>query len=426
VKYFIHTTGCKANQWDSYVISNKLKSSGLTSCAMPDADIIIINACTLTGGAEKDIRRFIHRCRDKNERAKIVLAGCHAQVYPDNNFGADAVLGQGEKFCIETLLDNEGRFTDRTSDFSQERSDVNVLPSGRTRFFFKIQDGCDKFCSYCVVPYARGKPRSRPAKEVLETLVRLKEKSIKEVVLTGIEIASYKDPETNIDLKGLLRLLETDETPDRIRISSIDPLYVDREFIEIVANSRKVARSLHIPLQSGSDKILERMGRQYTRARIEDVLEDIRERIGDTGVGMDVIVGFPEETEEAFEETYRFLASANIYYLHIFPYSARRGTYSSTMDGHVSESIKKERVRRLKKLDADMRLAFYRRFMDNVLSIIPEGKLHRGLYMKGFSGNYIPVCIPYQKSLENRLVKVRIKRIDDGLVLGESVAPESQ
>ena len=162
---------------------------------MPDADIVIINACTLTSGAEKDTRRFINRCRGENEKAKIVLAGCHAQVYPDSAFGADVILGQAEKFRIQEFFEKVGHFVGAENDFSLEQSPADGLPAGKTRFFFKIQDGCDKSCSYCVVPAARGKPRSRPLKEIMETLRRLKEKAVKEVVLTGIEIACYRDPE---------------------------------------------------------------------------------------------------------------------------------------------------------------------------------------------------------------------------------------
>ena len=419
MKYFIHTTGCKANQWDSYVIANKLLEGGLAPGALNEADIVIINACTLTGGAERDIRRFMNRCRVENERAKIVLAGCHAQVYPDSTFGADIVLGQAEKFSIGEYLGKNGLFLGADTDFSLEQSPVDSLPRGRTRFFFKIQDGCDKWCSYCVVPTARGKPRSRPLREILDTLQRLKEKGVRETVLTGIEIASYKDPESGMDLKDLLRLLDRKETPERIRISSIDPLYFDQEFLDIIAGSRKIARSFHIPLQSGSDRILEKMGRRYSGEYIKGTVEKIKNKMPEAGIGMDVIAGFPGETEEAFEETHRLLESIDIYYLHVFPYSARRGTSSSAMKNSVAESVKKERVRKLKKLDARMRFAFYERFLGSCLSIIPEGKLYRGRYMKGFSGNYIPVCIPYQKSLENKLVKVKINGIEDGLVLGE-------
>jgi threonylcarbamoyladenosine tRNA methylthiotransferase MtaB len=418
MNFFIHTTGCKANQWDSYVISSNLERAGLTLSSMPHADIIIIDACTLTDGAERDIRRFINHSRRENEKAKIIIAGCHGQVYPDRSFGADLILGQAEKFRITDFLDKKGIFVSERAILSLETCTVDILPKDKTRFFLKIQDGCDKFCSYCVVPFARGKPRSRPVKEILETLGVLKEKGIKEVVLTGIEIASYKDPAANLDLKDLLTLLETSATPERIRISSIDPLYIDDEFIKIIAASQKITGSLHIPLQSGSDAILEKMGRPYNSGHIAYIIENIKNNIKSVGIGMDVIAGFPGEDEGLFEETYRFLESSPIYYLHVFPYAARKGTKAFSMTGGIPESVKKERVRRLKMLDAEKRLAFYRQFVGSEQIIIPEGKLYKGAYMRGYTGNYMPVYVPYQKNLENKLVMVKIKGIEENLLLG--------
>jgi threonylcarbamoyladenosine tRNA methylthiotransferase MtaB len=419
MNFFIHTTGCKANQWDSYVISGNLESAGLTRSAMSLADIIIIDACTLTDGAERDIRRFINQSRRENEKAKIIIAGCHGQVYPERSFGADLILGQAEKFRITDFLDKKGVFVSERTQLSLEKCAVDTLPAGKTRFFLKIQDGCDKFCSYCVVPFARGKPRSRPVREILEALASLEKKGIKEVVLTGIEIASYRDRASNTDLKNLLGLLETSVTPERIRISSIDPLYIDGEFVEIIADSKKITESFHIPLQSGSDTILEKMGRRYNHAYINDITTNIQNRIRGAGIGMDVIVGFPGEDEGLFEETYRFLESAPIYYLHVFPYAPRQGTAAFSMAGGVPESAKKQRVRRLKALDVEKRLAFYRQFAGKEEVIIPEGKLYKGLFMRGYTGNYIPVYIPYQKNLENKLVMVKIKEIEEGLLLGE-------
>jgi threonylcarbamoyladenosine tRNA methylthiotransferase MtaB len=400
-------------------MSSNLEGAGLTRSARSLADVIIIDACTLTDGAERDIRRFVNQSRRENEKAKIIIAGCHGQVYPERSFGADLILGQAEKFRIIDFLDKKGVFVSERALLSLETYTVDTLPAGKTRFFLKIQDGCDKFCSYCVVPFARGKPRSRPAAEILETLGVLKEKGVKEAVLTGIEIASYRDQASNADLKNLLRLLETGVTPERIRISSIDPLYIDEEFVEIIAGSKKIAGSLHIPLQSGSDTILEKMGRRYNRAYINGIIANIQNRIKGAGIGMDVIVGFPGEDEGLFEETYRFLESVPIYYLHVFPFAPRQGTAAFSMTGGVPESLKKERVRRLKALDAEKRLEFYRQFIGREELIIPEGKLYKGQFMRGYTGNYIPVYIPYQKNLENKMVMVKIKEIKEGLLLGE-------
>lgn len=401
-------------------MGNKLRDAGLAPGSLLHADFIIINACTVTEGAERDIRRFINRCRRVNVTGKIILAGCHSQAYPESTCGADIMLGQNEKFNVERFLEEKGCFVENKGECSLEGvpAITGGLQEGKTRFFFKIQDGCDKFCSYCIVPYARGIPRSRPAPEALEFIKGLKEKGIKEVVLTGIEISAFHDPVTGSGLKGLLQTLEHCETPERIRLSSIDPLYIDNDFIDIVASSKKITKSLHIPLQSGSDRILALMKRNYTQAYIKKTVEQLNDKIPGIGIGVDVITGFPTEDERAFEETYGFLESIDIFYLHVFPFSARTGTEASLMEGGVTKAAKKERVRRLKALDARKKQGFYRRFTGADMLIIPEGKLYKGLYMRGYTDNYIPVYIPCEKNLENKLVKVEITGMNDDLVMG--------
>jgi len=397
---------------------NALKDNGHTEGTLVNADVVVINACTLTEGAERDIRRFMNHTRSVNKRARVILAGCHAQVYPENNYGADVLLGHKEKFHIQRFLKESGQFVEQGRNFPLEKGIVNSLPKGKTRFFFKIQDGCDKFCTYCIVPCARGKPRSRPIGEIVEIMQFLKEKGVKEVVLTGIEIASYKDPESGIGLKELLRILDENETPPRMRLSSIDPLYINEGFIDVFARSKKITKSLHIPLQSGSDAILEKMERRYSTGFIQNLVEELHKNIDDIGIGMDVIVGFPTENEERFMETYRFLENLDIYYLHIFPYSARPGTHASSMKEVVAEREKKERVRMLKKLDTMKRIKFYERFLDKEVSVIPEGKIYKGLYMRGYTSSYIPVYIPYKKSFENTIVEVRIKGFNGAVLTG--------
>lgn len=419
MKFFIHTTGCKANQWDSYLIVNKLKNAGLSPCSMPRADIIILNACTLTEGAERDTRRFINHARTINNGARIILAGCHAQVYPDQVFGADLVLGQDEKFRIEEYLFASGSFVKKTRSFLVEDMLLNSLPRGRTRLFLKIQDGCDRFCSYCIVPFARGSTRSRSSAEIVSAMRDFSEQGVNEVVLTGIEISAYKDPLTGTDLKGLLRILEKEKTPSRVRISSIDPVYLDDECIDIIASSAKIVKSLHIPLQSGSDDILKKMGRYYTKEFISNLVERLNVMIQDVGIGMDVIAGFPTEGEKQFEETYRFLNDLNIYYLHVFPFSARKGTKAATLGNAVADTVKKERVSALRKLDSMKRRTFHEKFVGKEACVLVEGKVYRNAYLRGYTDNYIPVYIPNEKNLENNLVNVTIKEIRDNLVMGE-------
>jgi len=422
MKFYIHTTGCKANQWDSYVIKEELMDAGMKiASAISHADLIIINACTVTEGADRDIRRFINRCRRVNHAGKIILAGCRPQAYLTDGIGADVILGQNEKFDTKAFLANSGVFVGNRSEIALEEIPKHStrLQEGKTRFFFKIQDGCNRFCSYCIVPYARGVPRSRPIADVLNFLKVLKQRGIKEVVLTGIEISEYCDPKTGSGLNELLRRIEHCETPERIRLSSIDPLYVNDQFVDIVAKSKKIAKSLHIPLQSGSDRVLAVMNRNYSQSYIRNMFDRLHKNIPAVGIGVDVIAGFPAEDEEDFEETYSLLDAIDIYYLHVFPFSTRPGTAAASMEQKVPENIIKERVRRLKKLDAQKRETFYKRFVGVEKSIITEGKLYKGLYMRGYTENYIPVYIPYEKSLENKIVKVKITGVADGMVKGE-------
>lgn len=421
MKFYIHTTGCKANQWDSYVISSKLEEKGLTPGSLSVANIVIINGCTLTEGAEKDLRRFINHARVMNKEAKIVLAGCHAQVYPGRAFGADLVLGQKEKFHADEFLMREGLFVEGDRLMPMEGLVVNGLPAGRTRVFLKIQDGCDQFCSYCVVPFARGKARSRSLEEILTAMRSFGEKGVKEIVLTGIEISAYKDPFTGAGLKGLLQIIEKEDTPQRIRISSIDPLYLDDEFIHVMASSAKIMKSLHIPLQSGSDEILRKMGRRYTAEYVGDLIHKLTRAIPEIGIGMDVMVGFPTENDSRFAETYHFLKNLDIYYLHVFPFSARQGTRAAAMTGGVENRVKKERVGLLRKLDSGKRRKFFQRFLGNTACIAAEGRIYRQTFIRGYSENYIPVCVPYEKGRENKVLNVRMQSVGDGFVIGEPI-----
>lgn len=417
--YYLYTTGCKANQWDSVVMENLLGKAGHQPESLDRADVIIMNACTLTKGAERDIRRIINRARHANERAQIILAGCHGQVFPERTFGADTVLGQEERFHIEEFFGRKGTFVGPGRTFALDKGDPETVPKGKTRLFYKVQDGCDKFCSYCIVPFARGAVRSRPLTEIAGMMCSVAEKGFREVVLTGIEIAAYRDPGCGTGLTGLLRTLESVVTPPRIRISSIDPSAIDGELIGLLKTSSKIASHLHIPLQSGSDRILTSMRRAYRRNNIIEIVKQLKKEIPSIGIGMDVIVGFPGEDEAAFEETYRFIEELDVYYLHVFPFSARQGTMAFSMEGQVPEAVKKERVMRLRTLDVAMRERFYRRHIGKSLTIIPEARVYRGKLMRGYTENYIPAMIDVRKSLENKLVKVTIRELRDGLPMAE-------
>ncbi len=377
----------------------------------------MLNACSLTRRAETDARRFVRKVREANPAALVALVGCHPQAYPERDFGADLVLGQAEKFEIFRYLPKRGRFVGAGRQFSIEKSSVNSQ-IGRTRFFFKIQDGCNKFCSYCVVPFARGAPRSRSAEEAAAAMEALREGGTKEVVLTGIDLAAYRDPASGMGLKELLRLFEAQPTPPRIRLSSIDPEYIDEELIGLIAASGKIAKSIHIPAQSGADGVLKAMGRRYSAAFIGDAVQALKQHMPDMGIGMDIMAGFPGEDEAAFDETCEFIEGLDVSYLHVFPYSDRPGAKSCSFEGKVAESVKTRRVKKLKSIDARKRETFSRRHLGKSVCIIPEAKLYEGKFMRGFSDNYLPVYIPYEKRLENNLVNVTITDMKNSKLRG--------
>ena len=420
-RFFIHTTGCKANQYDSSVISADLKKRGLEPASQNEASLVIINGCTVTQGAVRDVRRFINRLKRENPSARIILTGCQAQAYPDNDFGADTVLGQAEKFSIGSYIGLDGRFVSPRDTLIIEDMPLDPDLEGKTRFFLKIQDGCDRFCSYCIVPFARGAPRSRPFEEICRLMEKLADKNIQEVVLTGIEISAWHDRASGYGLTDLLRALDDRTTPGRIRLSSVDPLMFDDRFISVAARSPKIAKSFHIPLQSASDRVLEAMGRPYHAHYIRELLDRLLDKIPDAGVGMDVITGFPGEDDRCFEETRDFLDSAGIYYLHVFPFSPRPGTRAAAMDDAVPEKEKKRRVKELKALDSVKRDAFHRRFTGSRAVIIPEAKRYFGQYMRGYTTNYIPVHIPYDRLRENKVTEVMIDGVENGIVAGHAV-----
>ncbi len=419
--FFIRTTGCKANQWDSSVIRASLISEGLEPVKQTEASVVIVNACTVTQGAVRDIRRFINRIKRENPSARIVLTGCHGQVYPDDNFGADVILGQAEKFSIGRFIDSNGSFVSARDTFTIEEMPREPAIEGKTRFFLKIQDGCDRFCSYCIVPFARGIPRSRPFRDIRSMMEKLADNAVQEVVLTGIEISAWHDADCGYRLTDLIRAFDDLKTPGRIRLSSVDPLMFDDDFIAAAAGSAKVAKSFHIPLQSASDSILKTMGRPYDAHHIRLILDKLLTRIPDAGIGMDVITGFPSEDERCFRETRDFLESAAIYYLHVFPFSPRPGTRAALMDSVVGHTEKKIRVSELRAIDAKKREIFHRRFIGRQASIIPESKRYLGRYMRGYTDNYIPVHIPYDKARENRVTAVNVERVENGRVIGRAI-----
>jgi threonylcarbamoyladenosine tRNA methylthiotransferase MtaB len=420
----VATLGCKVNQFESEALMASLEERGYSLIPFGEgADVTIINTCTVTHRADFQSRQMARRAFRSNPGALIIVTGCYAQVEPDAIARIDGVgylLGNGEKNRIPDLLPQllEGGLPRiQVADIHSEAlfSDIPLHSfHHHTRAFLKIQDGCDACCSYCVVPAARGRSRSLPAEKVFEHLKILKEKEFKEVVLTGIHMGSYGlDLAPPFPLEKLLGRLEHAETPDRIRLSSIEPLDFSSDLVSILSKSSKVCPHLHIPIQSGDDETLRRMNRNYDRFFLSDLLRELHQRIPRLSIGTDVIAGFPGETEESFNRTCELIESLPFSYLHVFPFSRRKGTPASRFPRQVDEATIKKRAEVLRDLGKEKRQVFYRRFLGQELSVLVEDRRDRATGgWKGLSRNYIPVLLSRENGSEkdwvNREWPVRV------------------
>lgn len=399
----IVTLGCKVNQFESEALMASLEERGYGLISLEKgADVTIINTCTVTHRADFQSRQLVRRALRSNPKSLIVVTGCYSQVAPElmaRIEGITYLLGNREKARIPDLLPLMQKGTlprVQVADIQQEKilPDIPLHSFHRhTRAFLKIQDGCDAHCSYCIVPYARGPSRSLPPERVLDHLKALKEGGYKEGVLTGIHIGSYGlDLIPVISLEKLLGRLEKAETPKRIRLSSIEPLDFSANLISLLSQSAKFCPHLHIPIQSGDDDILKMMNRNYGRSFLFDLIEELHQKISDVSIGADVIVGFPGETEEKFESTYGLIESLPLAYLHVFPFSKRKGTPASQFSGQVDEGRIKKRAEAMRGLGQQKRQNFYRRFLQKELRVLAEGREEKGDgRWKGLSRNYIPV-----------------------------------
>jgi len=401
----IATLGCKVNQFESESLLADLEERGYQPVPFDEgAEIMIINTCTVTHRADFQSRQLVRRALRNHPDSLIIVTGCYSQVQPEaftSMKGVKYLLGNKEKDQIPDLLPLmiKGGFPGvRISDIRE----VTLLSEKplysfhhHTRAFLKIQDGCDARCSYCIVPYARGPSRSLKPELVMERLNMLRERAFKEVVLTGIHIGSYgQDLHPPLSLEELLRTLEGGETPHRIRLTSIEPLEFSPGLISLLSQSRKICPHLHIPIQSGDDEILMKMNRNYDHSFLHDLIQKIHQEIPKASIGADVIVGFPGETEERFQHTYQFIQSLPISYLHVFPYSMRKGTAAAQLPERVGDRESKRRAEVMRTLGKEKRQAFYSRFLHQELDVLIEDRREKetGRWM-GLSRNYIPVVL---------------------------------
>ncbi len=401
----IATLGCKVNQFESEALMEALEQRGYALIPFEGgADITIINTCTVTHRADFQSRQMVRRALRSNPNSLVIVTGCYPQVEPDaflRTQGIHYLLGNREKSQIPVLLPSmqEGKFPKVQVGDIQEEKDFSETPlhsfRRHTRAFLKIQDGCNGRCTYCIVPHARGCSRSLQPGRVIENLRILKEKGFREVVLTGIHLGAYGlDFDPPFPLEKLSGRLEKEETPDRIRLSSIEPGDFSPGLISTVSQSKKICSHLHIPIQSGDDEILKKMNRDYDRSFLSDLIQELHLRIPNLSVGADVIVGFPGETEEEFRHTYGFVESLPFSYLHVFPFSRRKGTPAFQFPQRVVEKEIKKRAETMRELGRQKRRAFYRQFLNHELGVLIEDRKDKETgRWKGFSRNYIPVLL---------------------------------
>ncbi len=429
----ITTLGCKANQFDSEMMRESLERSGFEIIPFPQrADIYIINTCTVTHRADYQSRQLIRRAKRLNPSSLIVVTGCYSQVYPEEVQGVEGVgvvLGNGEKASIADILRNPLKGSSpmvSVGDMEKERQigEANIDRFSRhTRALLKVQDGCNASCAYCIIPRARGRSRSLDLVGVFHRLQRLENSGFKEVVLTGIHLGIYgSDLSPPTSLAELCEKTNDIPAPQRIRLSSIEPADFRPELIQSIASSPRLCNHLHIPMQSGDDDILRRMNRNYDRNFFADLVQTLVHRIPDINIGVDVIVGFPGEGEKEFRNTYDFLEKSDIGYLHVFPFSRRRGTEAYQFAHQVDPRTKKGRCEALRALGRRKRAAFHGRFLGRELEVLVEGKRdkHTGR-LKGYSRNYIPVLVEGGDSLVNREIRVSVTALEDGRVVGRIV-----
>jgi len=419
-----HTLGCKLNFSETSTIARNLKDHGYQKVEFTDSsDVYVINTCSVTANADRECRTIVKNALKANPDGFVVVVGCYAQLKPEEIAqmeGVDLVLGAAEKFNVAQYLENLNK-QEETIIHSCEIEDADFYVGSysigdRTRAFLKVQDGCDYKCTYCTIPLARGISRSDTMSNVLKNAKEIAEKGIKEIVLTGVNIGDYgkgefgnkKHEHTFLEL---VQELDKVDNIDRIRISSIEPNLLKNETIEFVSQSERFVPHFHIPLQSGSDEILKKMKRRYLSNLYQDRVAKIREVLPNACIGVDVIVGFPGETEELFLETYNFLNELPISYLHVFTYSERDNTEAIDFDGVIDVAERKRRNKMLRILSEKKRQAFYQTQLGSTQKVLWEHDNKEGK-MFGFTENYVKVQTDFDASLVNQTQYVELVRIN--------------
>lgn len=417
------TLGCKVNQYDTAVLINKLPKSKYTTVPFPGkADIYVIDTCTVTHKADAEARHYINRAKRINPNGVVVVTGCYAQVSAEeisNLKGVDYVVGNSDKFTSLMKILRQGSLQKEPKVFINdifkekkrkfESPEIDFFP-GRTRAFLKVQDGCNYACTFCIIPYARGRSRSLGIDDVIKRIRVLRQSGYKEAVLTGIHLASYgRDIGSN--LIELLSRIEDEKILSRIRLSSLDPADINQDFINFVSNSQTICPSFHISLQSGDEQVLKNMRRRYKPKQFLDITDQIRQTMPDSSIGTDIMVGFPGETEVEFNNSYNLLDESELTYFHVFPYSKRKGTKAAIMDNQIDPGVTKQRSKIIRDLGMKKKIEFNRKFVGKELEVLVENN------SKGTSRNYISVKLHKDDYSKGELIDVVISDLEDDMVI---------
>ncbi len=427
---FFKTFGCKLNQTETESIAQDFRERGYRVISnAKQADVVVVNSCTVTQRTDAKCRQSIRHMIRVNPDATVIVVGCYAQVASEMIAkipGVDYILGTCQKSKLFDYFPRIGKLSHPRITVTPVKGLHNTMGHrieyfGQTRAFLKIQDGCSDCCSYCIVPFARGPSRSVPLEQIIQQAERFVANGYREIVLTGVHIGRYgQDFNPSLSLsKLLIRLLQI-QGIQRIRLSSLDPGDITDELLDVVSGDKRCCPHFHIPLQSGSDVILSAMRRNYTTSIFLEKIEKIQAIFGYFGLGTDVIVGFPGETERLFNETVQFIEGLPLGYLHVFPYSVREGTYAARLPNHLSSSIRAERARQLRNLGQRKKIQFMKKWVGQFVDVLLETRNQKG-WMGGFSSEYLRVEVPYQETLINRLVSVKIQKVMHSSVRGKVI-----
>lgn len=431
MKVAFYTLGCKVNQYETNGMIQEFLKKGYEIVKFNEkSDIYIINTCTVTNMSDKKSRQMIRRTKQLNPNSIVVAVGCYAQVSKDKLEkieDIDLILGINEKTEIVKHVEKylqEKINTEIISDVMHQSEFVDfgtVNYTDKNRVVIKVQDGCNQFCTYCIIPYARGRIRSRSIENIKKEITELASKGVKEVVITGIHVASYgKDLKTGIRLIDLLEEINKIDGIERIRLSSLEPTLITEEFVERLKKLEKICDHFHLSLQSGCDETLKRMNRHYKAEQFKKATNLLRKTYPNVALTTDVIVGFPGETEEEFAKTYEFLKDIKFYKMHVFKYSPRRGTKAESMPNQIDGNIKEERSNKLLELSNKNEISQNEKYIGKTLKVLVEE--FDGKYYKGHTTNYILVKIESNnKKIENQIIDVKIIRTDDVYLVGKNI-----